>query len=241
RQEKETAQTIVARMNVGAPPYDNVAVRRAIQQIVDNNAVMALGVSGRGLVAENHHVGPMHPEYANIGPPDHDPEAGVAALRAAGHGETEFDLISIDGDFQRTTMDAVAGQMRQAGLNVKRSVIPGATFWNNWTGYPFSVTDWGGRPLGVQVLALAYRSGEAWNETGFASAEFDAGLAEALGTFDADKRRAIMEGLERILRESGVIIQPFWRKLYLHHAAEVKAYQRHQAREMHLENVWLEA
>ncbi|MEO1316697.1 MAG: ABC transporter substrate-binding protein, partial [Pseudomonadota bacterium] len=241
KKEKETAQTIVARMNVKAAPYDNAGVRRAIQMIVENESVMALGVGGRGLVAENHHVGPMHPEYADIGAPAHDPAAGVAALEAAGHGQTEFDLVSIDGDFQRTTMDAVAGQMRAAGLTVKRTVIPGATFWNNWTGYPFSATDWGGRPLGVQVLALAYRSGEAWNETGYADPEFDAGLDAALGTFDAEKRRGIMEGLQTRLRESGVIIQPFWRKLYLHHVPELKGYERHQAREMHFDRAWLES
>ncbi|MEO0958919.1 MAG: ABC transporter substrate-binding protein [Pseudomonadota bacterium] len=241
KKEKETAQTIVARMNVKTAPYDNAEVRRAIQMIVENESVMALGVGGRGLVAENHHVGPMHPEYADIGAPAHDPAAGAAALEAAGHGQTEFDLVSIDGDFQRTTMDAVAGQMRAAGLNVKRTVIPGATFWNNWTGYPFSATDWGGRPLGVQVLALAYRSGEAWNETGYADPEFDAGLDAALGTFDAEKRRGIMEGLQTRLRESGVIIQPFWRKLYLHHVPELKGYERHQAREMHFDRAWLES
>ncbi|MEL6335027.1 MAG: ABC transporter substrate-binding protein [Pseudomonadota bacterium] len=241
RQEKETAQTIVARMNVGQAPYDDPAVRRAVQQIVDNTTVLALGLNNLGLVAENHHVGPMHPEYADIGAPPHDPEAGVAAIAAAGHAETEFELISIDGDFQRTTMDAVAGQLRAAGLKVTRTVIPGATFWNNWTAYPFSATDWGGRPLGVQVLALAYRSGEAWNETGFANADFDAGLDEALATFDADARRAVMERLETALRDSGVIIQPYWRKLYLHHVPELKGYERHQAREMHLDGAWLES
>ncbi|MEO1531438.1 MAG: ABC transporter substrate-binding protein, partial [Pseudomonadota bacterium] len=240
RAEKETAQTIVARMNVNAAPYDDVAVRRAIQQIVSNQGVMALGVDGRGLVAENHHVGPMHPEYADIGAPAHDVQAGVAALKAAGHGETEFDLVSIDGDFQRTTMDAVAGQLRAAGLNVKRTVIPGATFWNNWTGYPFSATDWGGRPLGVQVLALAYRSGEAWNETGYADPEFDTALDEALGIFDAEKRRGVMERLQTMLRDSGVIIQPYWRKLYLHHVPALKGYERHQAREMHFDRAWLD-
>ncbi|MEO0762011.1 MAG: ABC transporter substrate-binding protein, partial [Pseudomonadota bacterium] len=44
RREKETAQTIVARMNVNAAPYDDPAVRRAIQSMVDNTTVMNLGV-----------------------------------------------------------------------------------------------------------------------------------------------------------------------------------------------------
>jgi peptide/nickel transport system substrate-binding protein len=239
KREKETAQTIVARMNVTAEPYTDTAVRRAIQRMVDNEVTLALGLEGRGLVAENHHVGPMHPEYAEMPPPEVDVEAGLAVLEEAGLRDAEFELISIDGDFQRTTMDAVAGQLRQAGLNVKRTVIPGATFWNNWTKYPFSATDWGGRPLGVQVLSLAYRSGQPWNETGFSNPEFDAALDEALGVFDADARRGPTETCQRLLRESGVIIQPYWRKMYLHHAPELRGYERHQAREMHFDRVWL--
>jgi peptide/nickel transport system substrate-binding protein len=36
-------------------------------------------------------------------------------------------------------------------------------------------------PLGVQILAIAYRSGKAWNETGFSDKLFDAKLNEADG------------------------------------------------------------
>ncbi|MEM1345643.1 MAG: ABC transporter substrate-binding protein [Pseudomonadota bacterium] len=239
RQEKETAQTICARMNVQVAPYDKQAVRRAIQMATDNTITMALGIEGNGAVGENHHVGPMHPEYAEMERPAVDPAAAVAMLEEAGEAQTEFELISIDGAWQRTTMDAIGAQLRQAGLNVKRTVIPGATFWNNWTKYPFSATDWGGRPLGVQVLALAYRSGAAWNETAYANPAFDAKLDEALGIFDADARRAVMAELQAMLREDGIIIQPFWRKMYLHHVTELNGYARHQAREMHLERVWL--
>ena len=241
RREKETAQTIVARMNVTTEPYSDARVRRAMQLAVDNRVVMQLGIGGNGLVGENHHVGPMHPEYAELAPMQTDPEGAVALLEEADVAGTEFELISSDGDWQRTTMDAVGAMLRRAGLSVTRTVVPGATFWNNWTKYPFSVTDWGGRPLGVQVLALAYRSGGAWNETGFSDPEFDAGLDSALATFEADARREIMADLERILRDSGVIIQPFWRKMYLHQVPELQGYARHQSREMHLERVWFAA
>ncbi|MEO1601804.1 MAG: ABC transporter substrate-binding protein [Pseudomonadota bacterium] len=239
RKEKETAQTIVARMNMTAEPYTDPRVRRAIQLIVRNDFVMQLGIEGRGVIGENHHVGPMHPEYAGLPKPEHDIEGGLALLAEAGHAGTEFELISIDGNWQRTTMDAVGAQLRQAGLAVKRTVVPGGTFWNNWTKYPFSVTDWGGRPLGVQVLALAYRSGGAWNETGFTDPDFDAALDKALAIYDPTARKAVMERLQQILQGSGVIIQPFWRKMFLHHVEELKGYERHQAREMHLEQAWL--
>ena len=97
----------------------------------------------------------------------------MALLTEAGHADTELELISLDDDFNRNTCDAVAAQMRDAGMKVKRTVLPGNTFWNDWLGYPFSSTEWNMRPLGVQVYSLAYRTGVAWNETGFSNAEFD--------------------------------------------------------------------
>ena len=96
---------------------------------------------------------------------------------------------------------------------MKRTVLPGSTFWNDWAKYPYSSTNWSHRPLGVQVLALAYRSGEAWNETGFANAEFDRVLTEALAVADVAKRRSIIARAQKILQDEGVICQPYWRTL----------------------------
>ena len=163
------------------------------------------------------------------------------AVPTAGHGDTEIELISIDGDWRTVTSDAIGAQLREAGFNVKRTVIPGSSFWNDWTKYPFSTTNWGPRPLGVQVLSLAYKSGEAWNESGHENPEFDALLDEAVGIFDADKRRAYSAKLQKMLQDSGAIIQPFWRDQAKHHTEVVKNAEVHQFREMHLEKVWLDA
>jgi len=241
RSEIATGSTIVCRFNNDQPPYDDVRVRRAAQLAVDNNAVLALGIDGTGVIAENHHVGPMHIEYFKLPPQTRDPAAALALLAEAGMSDHEYDLISIDDDWRRNTTDVIAAQMRDAGLKVKRTVIPGATFWNDWTKYPASTTNWNPRPLGVQVLALAYRTGESWNESAFASPEFDAALEEALGTPDPDKRRAIMERVEKILQDSGTLIQPYWRSIFRHSTPQVMDFPAHQAQEFHLERVWLDA
>jgi peptide/nickel transport system substrate-binding protein len=236
-----TGSTIVIRMNTDNPPYDDVRVRRAAQLAVDNNIVLQLGINGSGQEAANHHVGPMHIEYADIGPHTRDPEAARALLAEAGQTDHEYDIISIDDDWRRNTTDAVAAQMRDAGLNVKRTVIPGSTFWNDWTKYPFSSTNWNGRPLGVQVLALAYKGGAPWNETAYNNAEFDSLLEQALATPDVDARRVIMAKIEANLRDSGVIIQPYWRSIYRSFRDGVMGYEMHQAFEQHLDKVWLES
>ena len=239
--ESVTANTVCVRMNVTQSPFDNQLVRNAVQLSVDNETILDLGYQGLGRTAENHHVGPMHPEYAQLPPIKRDAEAAKAMITEAGHADTELELISLDDDINRNTCDAVAAQMRDAGLKVKRTVLPGNTFWNNWTGYPFSSTEWNMRPLGVQVLALAYRTGEPWNETGFSDPEFDSLLEESFGIPDPEKRRVLMEKLEMILQSSGILVQPYWRSTYRHATEDVRGLEMHQTFEIHLERTWLDS
>lgn len=214
-----TAATIVIRPNQlaevdGMKPYADKRVRQAIVKAVDNEVLLELGYAGRGITANNHHVGPMHPEYAEVARLEYDPAAAKALMEEAGMADFEHELMSIDDAWRKDTTDAVAAQLRDAGIPVKRTILPGSTFWNDWTKYPFSSTNWNARPLGVQIWALAYRSGEAWNEFGWSNEEFDALLTEALATADLEKRREIMARGEQMIVEEGVTIQPYWRSLY---------------------------
>ncbi|SEO18338.1 peptide/nickel transport system substrate-binding protein [Salinihabitans flavidus] len=234
-----TANTICVRPNQraevdGTRPYADVRVRRALALAVSNAVCLELGYAGRGEVAENHHVCPLHPEYAELPDPVTDPVRAAALMEEAGMADFEHELISIDDNWRRNTCDAVAGQLRDAGIPVRRTVIPGNTFWNDWTEYPFSATDWAQRPLGVQVLALAYRSGEPWNESGFANEEFDAILKEALAMPDADARRELSARLQKIMQDEGVVIQPFWRSTYRHYRPGIVGAEQHPTFEIHV-------
>ena len=231
--EATTAATLAVRFNQLAEEFKDVNVRKALQLAVDNTIVLELGYANLGKVAENHHVCPIHPEYAELPPLTVDAAGAKAAIAAAGRADYEFELISLDDDWQAATCDAVAAQIRDAGINIKRTVMPGSTFWNDWTKYPFSATEWNMRPLGVQVLAAAYKSGEAWNESAFANEEFDTKLGEALAIADADKRREVMKRLEEIMREQGVLIQPYWRSLFRHADPKLGGVDMHATFEHH--------
>ncbi|MEO1536898.1 MAG: ABC transporter substrate-binding protein [Pseudomonadota bacterium] len=219
--EVVTGATVVIRTNQdaevdGAKPYADKRVRQAFAMAVNNEVVLELGYGNRGVIAENHHVAPVHPEYAELPAPEYNPEKALALMTEAGYADMEHELISIDDDWRKNSTDAAAAMMRDAGLNIKRTILPGSTFWNDWAKYPFSSTSWNHRPLGVQILALAYRSGEAWNEAAYSNPEFDSLLGEALSIADADVRREVMAKLQMIMQEDGVIIQPYWRSLYNH-------------------------
>ena len=211
--------TIVIRANQETEPkYADKRVRQALAMAVDNNVCLELGLNNIGITAENHHAGPMHPEYdPSVGRLPYDPVKAKALMEEAGMMDFEHEVISIDGGYRKDTTDSVAAQLRDAGFKVKRTILPGSTFWNDWSKYPYSSTNWNHRPLATQVWGLAYRSGEAWNEFGWNNPEFDALLAEANSLADADTRRAVAGKCQALIVEEGVTIQPYFRSLNRFH------------------------
>ncbi|MDZ5698126.1 ABC transporter substrate-binding protein [Chelativorans sp. M5D2P16] len=240
RSEVMTATTIVARTNVEHPPYDDQRVRKALQLGVDNATILALGYNNAGEVAEHHHVCPIHPEYAELAPIARNADRAKALMEEAGQMGYEHDLITVDEDWHKNTGDAIAAQLRDTGFKVSRTVLPGSTFWNDWTKYPFSMTNWNMRPLGIQVVALAYRTGQAWNESAYSNEELDANIDKALTLPDPDERREVMREIEQHIQDAGIIIQPYWRKLYSHSVPAVQNHGIHQTFEIDLERVWLD-
>ncbi len=238
KSEAVTMASIVIRPNQlaevdGVKPYADKRVRKAIAMAVDNSVLLELGASNRGEVANNSHLGPKHPEYADPGPAVFDPAAAKALMEEAGMMDFEHELLSIDDDWRKNTTDAVAAQMRDAGFKVNRTVMPGSTYWNDWTKYPFSSTNWNHRALAVQIWSLAYKSGEAWNEFGWSNAEFDALLVEALSIADAEKRSEVALKMAALVQEEGVTIQPYWRSVYRHFRDGLQGTDMHIAFEHH--------
>ena len=64
--EAVTAQTGVARMRITEKPYDNKVLRQAIQACVDADRMLQIAYRGLGAPGEDHHVSPVHPEYAQL-------------------------------------------------------------------------------------------------------------------------------------------------------------------------------
>ncbi len=236
RSEIPSGFTIVIRPNQlaedadGNKIYGDKRVRQALAMAVDNEVCLELGMSGYGIPADNCHVGPMHPEHDSaVTRIPYDPAGAKALMDEAGMGDFEHEVQSIDDDWRRNTTAAVVAQLNDAGIKAKHTVLPGSTFWNDWTKYPYSSTNWNHRPLGTQVLALAYKSGVAWNESGFANAEFDALLAEANSIADVDQRREVMAKLQAIMIDEGVVIQPYWRTAMRHHRDNLVGVEKHIA------------
>ncbi|MHA6345208.1 ABC transporter substrate-binding protein [Roseivivax sp. CAU 1761] len=237
--EVSTAATVVLRGNqraevAGQRPYAERRLREGLALAVDNAICLELGYGGRGTVAANHHVAPIQPDHADIGPAAHDPARGRALIVAAGYADFEHRIVTLDDGVTRRTGAAVEAMLRDAGIKARQVVLPGSRFWSEWKDFPLSITEWNHRPLGIQTLSLAYRSGAVWNETGYANPDFDALLDRAQAQVPAAERTETMAELERLLRADAVIVQPYWRSLYRHARPGVVGAEMHPAFELHL-------
>jgi peptide/nickel transport system substrate-binding protein len=238
-----TAQTAVARTKVTDKPFDDPRVRKAMRLAVDSASVLQLAARGLGVAAEHHHVCPIHPEYAELPPMKRDVEAAKALLAEAGYPDgidTEI-AGNADESWEVDAIQTMVEQWREAGIRVKINIMPGAQFWEVWDKVPFGMTNWTHRPLGIMVLALAYRTGVPWNESNYSNERFDALLSKAEGIVDVEERRKVMAEIEALMQEDGPIVQPVWRSVFTAYDKRVKGFEMHPTSYIFAEQLAIEA
>jgi peptide/nickel transport system substrate-binding protein len=241
--ERVTAQTGVARMHVMAAPFDNKKLRQAFQACIDHDKMLSIVYRGRGAPAEDHHVSPAHPEYAELPKLTQDYDKAKALLAEAGYADgidLKIDCVAIP-TWEQNACKALAEMVKPAGINLAVNIMPGGTYWDIWASTPFGFTSWTHRALGIQVLNLAYRSGVAWNETAYANPEFDKLLDEAGAILDPNERRKVVAKLEAILQDDAIISQSLWRSVFSAAHKNVKGIYAQVALEHHYNQVWLDA
>jgi peptide/nickel transport system substrate-binding protein len=238
----DSAQTLCCRMQVDVKPFDDIRVRRAIVKAADNAAITRLVFGTHAATANNFHVSPVHPEFFPLPAAARDLAGARQLLKEAGHGNGLDLTIFVgnnDGPWHQAVCEALRDQLKDVGINLSVSVLPPTKYWEVWKKVPFGATSWAHRPLGTMALAQAYRSGASWNESHYSSAEFDAALSDAEATLDVKERKAKMQKVETILRDAALMVQPFWRPVFILASNRVHGYSPHPARQMQLTKVWM--
>jgi peptide/nickel transport system substrate-binding protein len=236
-----TAQTGVARMKMDTAPFDNQHLRQAILACIDHQKWLDIVYQGLGAPAEDHHVSPVHPEYAKLPKQTQDYAKAKALLAKAGHAggiKLTIDCVA-NPTWEQNAVKALVEMCKPVGIDIAINIMPGGTYWDRWMSTPWGFTAWTHRPLGVQVLNLAYRTGVAWNESSHANPEFDKLLDTAGGITDPNERSKVMAKLQTIMQDDAVIAQSFWRAVFVAANKRVKGLHAQVALEHQYNRVWM--
>lgn len=241
--EATTAQTAVMRFRITEKPFDNKKVRQAIAACMDHQEILDVAFQGLGQPAENHHVCPIHPEYAKLPPLKRDIDKAKALLAEAGHADgitVEIANGDTEGSWMTSACSVFKKQAEAAGITININKMPANQYWEVWDKAPWGYTSWTHRPLGTMVLSLGYRKGVPWNETAYANDAFDAALDEAEATLDPNERRGKIEVCEKMLQDDAIIPQPFWRSVFKASNKRVKGFNTHPTLYHQFQDVWLD-
>ena len=238
-----TGATAVTRGKVTEPPFDDPRVMKAMRMATNGQAVIDRALRGNASLGDHTHVSPVHPEWTDLGAYPQDIEGAKALLAEAGYPDgVEFDyVVKTQPSWELDVAQVMSEDWAKAGIRAKIQTIPASSFWDRWTEYPFSLTAWGHRPLGMMVLSLAYRTGAPWNESSFSNARFDELLSQIEGTVDPDERKEIMAELMEIMREEGPIVQPFLMQIANAYNTRVKGARMHPSKYIFFDELAVES
>ena len=227
--EAKTANTGAVRVRVDQKPFDDPRVRKALRLSANCQEVLDLALDGLGTVGEHHMVARIHPDYAAVPPAQENVEEAKRLLAEAGYPrgiDSEIYLKSAPA-WESQVVQSLVQQWQRAGIRVKINQVPSTRYWEIWKQVPMGFTDWIHRPHGIMLLGLCFRSGGAWNKSGYANPEYDKLLDEAESKLDLDERRKVMAKLQRTLLEDGPIVQPVFRSVFAAYNKRVKDFRMH--------------
>jgi peptide/nickel transport system substrate-binding protein len=239
----KTATCGTLNMRVTDKPFDNPKVRLAMRYGLDNAPIMAIAIRGNGMEGEHHHVAPVHPEYAPLPKMARDVEKAKSLLAEAGHPDG-FDAevyVMAESPWHLAAVQAMTEQLKEIGARLTIKVLPSTQFWDVSDKVALSFSDWAHRPLGLQMLALVYRTGVDWNSTKWSNKEFDTLLTKAEGILDPNDRKPIMAELEKIMQQDGPVVMPFWVNIATAYSQKVAGFRMHPAGTIFLNELSLAA
>jgi peptide/nickel transport system substrate-binding protein len=239
--------TVVLRMRVDMEPWTDNNVRMALKLCQHREKILKLAYFDQGLLGQDFHVYPKHPEYCEKPVPKYDPEKAKALLTDAGYGDGLTVNLAVGSGWPEIVRYAeiLKEDAAPAGITVNIQTMPNSQYWEKWTEVDLGITSWTHRPLGTMVLNLGYSADSEgnpvpWNESNWVDEEFNTLLAEANGTIDLKKRRKIFCDLEEIQMTRGSIGIAFFKNSWFATRKRVKNVKKHPTLYMLFNEAWIE-
>ncbi len=193
-------ETILS-MNERHAPFDDVRVRRAISYALDRHAIIDGAMFGYGEPIGSHFP-PHNPAYVDLtGEYPHDIARAKALLAAAGHPHgLDVTLKLPPPTYARRSGEIIAAQLREVGVRVTLENLE----WAQWLDQVYTRHDFDLSIIGhVEPFDYDIYARDDYY-FGYSSAAFKALLAALEDSIDPDRRRALLQDMQRQLADDAV-------------------------------------
>lgn len=226
----QTNQHFVIRMRSDRGPAADNRVRQALKLATDRSAILQAARLGYGVTGRDTPIGPSFTEYyLDVPEPKRDVERARQLLREAGYENLTITLVAQNSIDVPKIATVWKEQLAEAGVTVEINVVPVDVYYQDdgWLEVDFGITDWGSRATPQPYLELAYKTGAMWNETHWSDPELDSLAAQAASELDQAKRVELYHQIQQIFMERGPIIVPYFEKLAVGTAPNVRGVTVH--------------
>ena len=213
--EVPTGTYVSMPMHQDVAPFDNPDVRLAFKYAVDREATVKMVLNGHGSIGNDQPVSPIMPYFdPSLEQRTYDPDKAKFHLRKAGLENLKVELSAADVVITSGVDMALlfSETARAAGIDVKVVRESNDSYWSNiWLKKPFCLAGWGQRPTPDIIFTLGYAAGADWNDSHFRNDRFNQLLLQARAELDKKRRTGMYGEMQRILRDDGSVIIPFFR------------------------------
>lgn len=200
-------------MRADKPPFDDPRVRKAMKYVVDREQMFASAMGGVGSLGHDHPIWEGYPWYEDMGTRERNVEKAKELLAEAGYE----DGISVDLHYG-TNFPVVPATVlnyqqmaKPAGIEVNLVGSSGDVYYSKyWLKANMTCTEWIHRENPVDLLNVAFKGDGPWNESHYKNPELDEHIEGAATELDEEKRQKHFTEIQRILREDGGTIIPFF-------------------------------
>lgn len=218
----------VIRLRRDREPGDDPRVMKAFRLAANREELFQAVHLGLGAVGNDSPIGPLYKEFHVPAELQRDVQRARELLAEAGFSDGfELKLTTPNTRGRPDLAVLVKEQLAEIGVDVEVEVRPENVYYgtNEWLDANFGVTSWGSRPVPQFYVDVMLVCGAKWNEARYCDEELDRWAKIAGTELDIERRKQAYAEMQRILRERGPLIVPYFASQNAAIAEEFEGFQ----------------
>ncbi|MCC6791344.1 MAG: ABC transporter substrate-binding protein [Thermomicrobiales bacterium] len=203
-----------AYLNMGVPPFDNLAVRQAINYAVDKDAIVQLVLDGNGAPATSllaSAFGDYNPDITQYA---YDPEKAKALLAEAGFADGfETTYLNIASPVYQRVAEVIQENLAAVGVTMNIESYPVAELITKGSEGTYGIQFFYYTYSDPDILYLCARTGQAFEWTRHNDTELDGWLDAQRVEFDKAARTALLHQSQAKINENAYTLL-LWEGVY---------------------------